>query len=188
MSGKYRTIVADPPWPYVGTSGINRGARAGQRAPMLAYNTMTLAEISSLSPDAQADAHLFLWTTSRFVTDAYVVARAWGFRPSQLLVWAKEPVGSGPGGVFASTAEFILYARRGAPPAERVSRSWWVWPRGRHSAKPDAFLDMIERHFPGPYLELFARRARFGWDYYGDESLGTAEMPGAAALEAKLNV
>jgi N6-adenosine-specific RNA methylase IME4 len=27
---------------------------------------------------------------------------------------------------------------------------------------------------------LFARRARFGWDYWGDQSLGTAEMPDAA--------
>ena len=28
----------------------------------------------------------------------------------------------------------------------------------------------------GPYLEMFARRARFGWDFWGDESLGTAEL------------
>jgi hypothetical protein len=46
----------------------------------------------------------------------------------------------------------------------------------QHSAKPECFLDHIEASCPGPYLELFARRARFGWDYWGDESLGTAEM------------
>jgi hypothetical protein len=23
---------------------------------------------------------------------------------------------------------------------------------------------------------MFARRARFGWDYFGDESLGTAKL------------
>jgi N6-adenosine-specific RNA methylase IME4 len=23
---------------------------------------------------------------------------------------------------------------------------------------------------------MFARRARFGWDYYGDQSLGTADL------------
>jgi site-specific DNA-cytosine methylase len=28
----------------------------------------------------------------------------------------------------------------------------------------------VEKASPGPYLELFARRARFGWDYWGDES------------------
>ena len=26
---------------------------------------------------------------------------------------------------------------------------------------------------------LFARRARFGWDYWGNESLGTAELEAA---------
>jgi N6-adenosine-specific RNA methylase IME4 len=36
---------------------------------------------------------------------------------------------------------------------------------------------MVEQVSPGPYLELFARRARFGWDYWGDESLNTAEFP-----------
>jgi N6-adenosine-specific RNA methylase IME4 len=45
-----------------------------------------------------------------------------------------------------------------------------------HSAKPEAFLDLVEQVSPGPYLELFARRARFGWDYWGDESLETAEV------------
>ena len=50
-----------------------------------------------------------------------------------------------------------------------------------HSAKPDGALDLIERASPGPYLECFARRAHFGWDYWGDESLGTAQMPGKAA-------
>jgi N6-adenosine-specific RNA methylase IME4 len=50
-----------------------------------------------------------------------------------------------------------------------------------HSAKPDGFYDLVERSIPGPYLELFARRARFGWDYWGDQSLGTAEMPEAVA-------
>ncbi|MFN8623397.1 MAG: hypothetical protein U0869_21885 [Chloroflexota bacterium] len=35
----------------------------------------------------------------------------------------------------------------------------------------------FERASPGPRVELFARRARFGWDYWGDESLGTATIP-----------
>jgi hypothetical protein len=50
-----------------------------------------------------------------------------------------------------------------------------------HSAKPDAALDLIEQVSPGPYVELFARRARFGWDYWGDQSLGTATMSQHAA-------
>lgn len=146
--GKYRTIVADPPWAY------DEGWPAASTSPI-------------------AD-----------LRRAYDLVEGWGFRPSQLLTWCKPTMGLGPGGVFANTSEFVVYGRRGAPAhLERADSTWWSWPRpGReHSRKPDAFLDMVERHLPGPHVELFARRARFGWDYWGDESLGTAEMPEAAA-------
>jgi N6-adenosine-specific RNA methylase IME4 len=52
--------------------------------------------------------------------------------------------------------------------------TWYSAPRAEHSAKPDLFMDRIERLSPGPYVELFARRDRLGWDTWGDESLGTA--------------
>jgi N6-adenosine-specific RNA methylase IME4 len=72
------------------------------------------------------------------------------------------------------------------PPVEpsfrtTASGTWYEAPRGEHSVKPELFIDLIEQMSPGPYLEIFARRARFGWDYFGDQSLGTAEMPGVAA-------
>lgn len=127
---------------------------------------------------AERRAHLYLWTINAYVEDAYEVARFWGFRPSTLLVWSKPPNGIGLGGTYSLTTEFVLFARRGVCPAnERIDRTCFDWPRRRHSAKPDAFLDLVERVSPGPYLEMFARRARFDWDYWGDESLGTAEMP-----------
>lgn len=53
---------------------------------------------------------------------------------------------------------------------------WFQWPRGLHSEKPEAFLDLVEQVSPGPYCELFARRDRLGWDTWGNESLGTAEL------------
>lgn len=37
-------------------------------------------------------------------------------------------------------------------------------------------MDMIERASPGPYLELFARRNRMGWDTWGNESLKHVEV------------
>ena len=180
---RYRTIVADPPWHYDGTTGVNRGRNAGGRKPLLPYRTMTVEQITALPVRslAETNAHLLLWTTNRYVLAAYRVAEAWGFRPSTLLAWCKPPVGIGPGGVFAMTTEYVLYARRGMP--EHLSRqasTWWQWPRAEHSTKPDAFLDLVEATFPGPYVELFARRARFGWAYWGDESLGTAEMEATA--------
>jgi N6-adenosine-specific RNA methylase IME4 len=57
-----------------------------------------------------------------------------------------------------------------------VDRQWWTWPRGEHSAKPDAFLDMVESKFPAPRLEMFARREASVGTTWGNESLGTAEM------------
>lgn len=170
---KYRTIVADPPWDVA--AGPRSLHDAGERTRPLGYPTMTVAEIAELVFPVAADAHLYLWTINRYVEDAYGVARAWGFQPSTLLVWCKSPKGRGLGGTFSTSTEYVLFARRGSLAAKaRIDRNWWTWKRGEHSAKPEAFLDIVEQVSPGPYLELFARRARFGWDYWGDESLETA--------------
>lgn len=56
------------------------------------------------------------------------------------------------------------------PPSKETSRvdsTWWHWPLGRHSEKPQAFLDLVETVSPGPYVELFARAPRLGWDSWG---------------------
>lgn len=45
--------------------------------------------------------------------------------------------------------------------------SWFTAPRGGHSEKPALFIDEVERMSPGPYLELFARQPRLGWDSWG---------------------
>jgi N6-adenosine-specific RNA methylase IME4 len=188
---RYRTIVADPPWAYeswpVGRAHAEAGARrAGvevnynHRTP-ITYPTMSVEEIAALPvvSMAEPDAHLYLWTTNRYLPDAFDVLKAWGFRYSQTLVWAKTPMGKGPGGTWAQNVEYVLFGRRGTLKSlQRFDTCWFNWKRmGKaHSRKPDAFIDMVEQASPGPWLELFARRARFGWDYWGNESLGTAEM------------
>lgn len=126
---------------------------------------------------AERNAHLYVWTVNAFLDATYDLVRGWGFKPSQILVWAKPPRGLGMGGAFTNTTEFILFARRGSlPPKERTDTSWWNWKRGPHSAKPEAFLDMVERVSPGPYLEMFARRNRLGWDTWGNQSLDHVEL------------
>jgi N6-adenosine-specific RNA methylase IME4 len=62
------------------------------------------------------------------------------------------------------------------PRGARNDTSWFTWPRGPHSVKPDAFLDLVEQVSPGPYLELFARRQRLGWDTWGDEALNHVNL------------
>lgn len=164
----YRCIVADPPW------RVTRGPVffEGGRSQPLPYPTMSVGEIAALPVgDVVGDAaHLYLWTINRYVDAAYDVARAWGFRPSTLLVWAKPVRPGGLGGAWKLTTEFCLFARRGVLPATGwVNSTWFGWKRGRHSEKPEEFQDLVERVSPGPYLELFARRRRPGWHVWGNE-------------------
>lgn len=184
---RYRTIVVDPPWDHSDGTGRTshypdgRGTRPRlenvRRVTPLPYEPMTVHEIMALPVAEIADenAHLYLWTTNRFLHDAYHIVYIWQFEAAKPLVWCKSPKAPFIGGPYGgSSVEFCLFARRGnAPILGRAGRQWWSWPRGRHSAKPDAFLDVVEQVSPGPYAELFARRARFGWDYpIGDEALG----------------
>ena len=175
---KYRTIVADPPWDHddgTGTTLID-----GKWMPRggIPYPSMSLEDICDLpvSDLAERDAHLYLWTTNRYLREAYYVAEAWGFSPVKPLVWVKEPMGF-MGAPFVSSVEFVIYARRGVLRANQsAGRQWWLWARGAHSAKPEAFLDLVEQVSPGPYLEMFARRQRLGWDTWGNEALEHVEM------------
>jgi N6-adenosine-specific RNA methylase IME4 len=197
VSAAYRTIVADPPWPYDGFATAPTIKREAQRVRVtgLPYKPMSLDAIKALPVGGLADpasnCRLFLWATNRYLPSAFDILAAWGFAYRQTMVWHKTGNPSPFGGSVAPNhAEFLLVAAKGTPEVlERLPSSVVAAPAaapgkrpgsGRsHSAKPDLFLDLIERCSPGPYVELFARRARFGWDYFGDESLGTAELPAA---------
>ena len=137
----YRTIVADPPWRL--TTGP-RWASGGKSKPV-PYSTMTTDEIAALPVDSLADdhSHLYLWTVNHYLEATYSIARCWGFSPSTLLTWCKPPHGLGPGGAYVPTTEFCLFARRGSlAPLSRVDTTWFALPRGSHSAKPPAFLEV----------------------------------------------
>lgn len=172
---KFKTIVADPPW------HVGRGpgwATNGKSRP-LPYPTMSIKDIADLpvSEYADDDAHLYLWTINKYIEQTYEIARRWGFKPSTLLTWCKTPHGIGLGGTFTLTTEHCLFARRGTCNAmKRVDTTWWHWKRGRHSEKPEAFIDMVEAVSPGPRLELFARRNRLGWATWGNEAINHIDL------------
>ena len=181
----YQTIVADPPWqqkagPLRGGRHYGEGFQGTNGSGPLPYETLSVAEIKALPVNdlAEPASHLYLWATNRYVREAYDVARAWGFKPSTLIVWAKNPMGGGLGGAWGISTEYVLLARRGTlAHTGRVTGTWFNWKRpykdGKpdHSAKPPAFYDLVEQVSPGPYLELFARRQRLGWDTWGNEAL-----------------
>lgn len=186
---RYRTIVADPPWDYGGTFTLKNEGERHQKGAECPYDCMSLDDIAAIPVRdmAEDDAHLYLWTTNKHLEFTYDIARAWGFTPKVPLTWTKthrdDParVSMKVGYYFRGATEHLLFCVRGSLRLQTSEGlpTGYLWPRLPHSVKPDAFYDLVEKASPGPYVELFARRARFGWDYWGDQSLGTAQMPEA---------
>lgn len=184
----YQTIVLDPPWRYTVARGLpTRSAGTRRRFKPTAegqYPTMTYAEIASLPIGdlAARDAHLYLWVTnpqmfgtglrgSEVGPSPIEMVEGWGFTYITLLTWHKLGA-PGMGFYFRGDTEHIIFAQRGrlpVPPAVRFSNHFAA-RKGRHSAKPDRFYEIVERVSPAPRLELFARRRRVGWDVWGDEA------------------
>ena len=183
----YRSIVADPPWRYERAGGLG-----GRRAAADNYSTMTNESIAALPVKAMADesAHLYLWVTNlrlfqeeRESVGPVQILRAWGFRYVTMLTWHKLGA-PGMGWYFRGDTEHVLFGVRGAAPIAPALResNHFAARRQEHSRKPDRFYEMVERVSPGPYLELFARRRRYGWDVWGNEA------PEFAASQAEMGL
>lgn len=170
--GGYRTIVADPPWHYDDFCQIH--SKAGRTVKPLPYGSMTVEEICGLpvAEIAATDSRLWLWTTNRYMRDGFRVMESWGFDYKQTVVWHKVGNPSPWGGSVAPNhAEYLLVGTRGKPERKAILKSnVWQANVSRHSKKPDAFLDYIEQASQGPYLEMFARERRLGWDAWGNEA------------------
>lgn len=196
MSGRYRTIVADPPWPYASPGDHLRptpehrpnswDSPLGGPGSVSRYGSMSIEDLCAIQPDAEADAHLYLWTTNAFMREAIEISEAWGFKQKTVLTWTKvhqddhARVSMKTGYYFRGATEHCLFCVRGSLKlqTDEALPTAYLWPRAPHSVKPDAFYDLVEKASPGPYLEMFSRRARLGdWSYWGGQSLGTAEMP-----------
>lgn len=162
----YKTIYADPPWPIK----WNGSAAVGKK--QLAYPTMPIAEICALDVPAIAapDCTLFLWTTNAFLPEALGVVRHWRFHYKMLFTWCKN---NGMGGHPRCATEHMIIATQGEPMSDRhqsMTLNWLEHPRtNKHSEKPVAFRELIEKLSPAPRVELFARSAHPGWDVWGNE-------------------
>lgn len=143
---------------------------------------MGISELCALDPPADENAHLYLWTTNSFMDEAHDVVRAWGFKPKTICTWGKVKPDGTPsmktGYYFRGATEHWLFCVRGSQAFTTTNPepTLWLGPRLGHSIKPDWFYDLVERVSPGPYLEMFARRNRLGWDTFGDEALAHVEL------------
>jgi N6-adenosine-specific RNA methylase IME4 len=181
-AGSYRAIYADPPWRFATYSDKGKGRSAEAH-----YDCMSLAEIKALPVAGWAapDAALFLWTTDPMLRHALAVVEAWGFAYKTVaFYWVKLNKGRG-GGVVLTARDFFtgmgfwtranpelcLLATRCRPRRRGTDvAKLLIAPRREHSRKPEDAYGRIERLVDGPYLELFARASRPGWDALGDQA------------------
>jgi N6-adenosine-specific RNA methylase IME4 len=171
---KYGVIYADPPWYFKTYS--NKGK---DKSPEKHYSCMSLSDIISLpvSELAKDDAVLLMWVVDPLLDQAFKVIDAWGFKYKTVgFTWAKTnrtKMGffTGLGYWTRGNPEMCLLATKGKP--KRISKSvpqLVVEQRREHSRKPDIMYNHIENLLQGPYIELFARTKRPGWDSWGNQT------------------
>jgi N6-adenosine-specific RNA methylase IME4 len=170
MNQKYQVICADPPWTYQpwSTKEVQ-----GNRVVSCHYGTMSLPDIKALPVADYADKNcaLFLWVTDPLLQEGLDVIQSWGFSFKTVgFTWVKKTkfnkFFTGLGYWTRGNSEMCLLATKGKPPRKSKSvKRLVVSPRREHSRKPDEiYRDYIPALVDGPYLELFARTQRPGWD------------------------
>lgn len=170
----FQVIYADPPWSYknkkTGGSMIS-GAEAK-------YPTMSVDEICSLQIPADKNAVLFLWATVPLMPEAFQVMQAWGFKYKTMITWRKI-MSLGMGFWWRGQCEHLLFGVKGNVKAFRMQEPNFIQAKAeKHSQKPHAFRELIERatpHLPDK-LEMFARNKFEGWHCWGNEVNSSIEI------------
>ena len=177
----YGLILADPPWYF-----RNYSAKGEEKNPVAHYDCMDAASLAALPVNqlAAPDCAMLMWATAPMLPEAITLLKAWGFTFKSAGAWAKqsstgEKWAFGTGYCFRSAAEFFLLGTIGKPRIiSRAVRNLIVAPVREHSRKPDDQYAMAEQLFAGPYLDLFSRQSRPGWDAFGNEAAKFDEFPG----------
>lgn len=174
--GKFAAVYADPPWAFKTFSGPKVPSRNAAQP----YATMTMADIAALpvADIAARDSVLFLWVTWPTLPQGLKLIEAWGYVYKTCgFAWIKGGVVEGEfrtrmglGYWTRANSEVCLIGTRGKPKRLHADvRQVVAEPPREHSRKPDCIRDRIERLVAGPYIELFARQRRPGWDSWGAE-------------------
>ncbi|WP_415517865.1 MAG: MT-A70 family methyltransferase [Desulfovibrio aminophilus] len=174
---KYATILADPPWQFQNRTG----KMAPEHRRLSRYGTLSLDRIKELPVAGltRDTAHLYLWVPNALLPEGLAVMSAWGFTYKSNLVWHKVRKdggsdGRGVGFYFRNVTELILFGIKGKNARTlqpgRTQVNFLASRKREHSRKPDEQYPLIEACSPGPYLELFARGLRPGWECWGNQA------------------
>lgn len=187
----YGTILADPPWAFnLWWGGRSSQGRHPQSVPSRAskphYAVMDEQQLSALPVRElmAPDSVLVMWTCWPVLEWSLRVMNAWGFDyKTCAFCWVKAHARQiemfrddiDPhmtlGYWTRSNSEVALLGTRGTPKRTVADvKQAIIEPRREHSRKPDCVHERIERLVAGPYLELFARQQRPGWDVWGNET------------------
>jgi N6-adenosine-specific RNA methylase IME4 len=176
LRGRFGTILIDPPWRFANRTG----KMAPEHKRLHRYPTMSFEEIAALpvAEHALPRSHLYLWCPNALLLEALQIMKLWGFTYKTNIVWYKTrkdggPDGRGVGFYFRNVTELLLFGIRGnlrTLNAGRRQVNIIVSRKQEHSWKPEQAYEIIEACSPGPYLELFARRRRTGWQWWGNQA------------------
>jgi len=167
----YKTILADPPWQERGAGKCKRGA--DKHYPLMKTDDI-IEYMKAIKVDDNA--HLYLWVTNNYLRDGLKVMEALGFTYKHKLVWVKNSMGLGQ--YFRGQHEDVLFGVKGKVPFKNAinpQRAICTIPdvifanKREHSRKPDELYAIIEKTSYEPFLEVFARYRRQGWDAMGNE-------------------
>ena len=169
---KYQTILADPPWHQQGGGKSKRGA--DRHYPLMKEKQIKEVMKTVLDHRVSENAHMYMWCANNHIPEGLRIMEHLGFKYITNLVWAKSRFGLGR--YFRGQHEICLFGTRGRGWAVRTDANnvsslvggKLVSPTV-HSKKPESMYDLIETRSQGPYLEMFARNHRDGWDSWGDE-------------------
>jgi N6-adenosine-specific RNA methylase IME4/DNA-binding XRE family transcriptional regulator len=168
LVGLFDVVSVDPPWPYEGESkNITSFDSVGRRVAN-PYPEMSIEQIKSIELPLMENAVVLLWTTHKFLPDAFEILKEWNLDYKATLVWNKEKIGMGAW--FRMQCEFCLIGVKGKPYWENTTyRDIIIESRREHSRKPDSFFEMIEKITMGNRLEYFSREKREGWKVFGND-------------------
>jgi N6-adenosine-specific RNA methylase IME4 len=176
LDGRYGTILIDPPWRFANRTG----KMAPEHKRLRRYPTMSFEEIAALpiARHALMQSHLYMWCPNALLLEALQIMKGWGFVYKTNIVWFKirkdgGPDGRGVGFYFRNVTEMLLFGTRGKLRTLKPGRTQVniiVSRKQEHSWKPGQAYKIIEACSPGPYLELFARQRRTGWEWWGDQA------------------
>lgn len=171
LEGMYRVIYADNPWLYGDRPPSGVGA-------IDHYPGMTIEQQCALPVVSHAlpNSVLFMWVPAPLLLEEpgpREVGRAWGFTYKQQIIWDK--IDGTYSHYTGGNHEVLTIWTRGSclpdlptglPDSVQVHKK-----TPEHSAKPEEFRRLIEKHWTrGPYLELFGRTPIAGWNVFGNDA------------------